>query len=143
MFHNMYIKFGHECSICLEPITKTLNAWKTECGHTFHKTCLIRYCDTALSNNFCCPYCREKLYGFEWWAFLVYDTVSRNCDNYLDQVHHYELYKNMIRQKICGECDNIIGFTKHCFECKDWRWSPSLNEFLRPNLANKPCVRKI
>lgn len=136
-FYNTYIKFGHECSICLEPVTTTLNAWKTECGHIFHKTCLIRYYDTALSKNFCCPYCREKLYGFEWWAFSVYDILSSNCDNYLDQVHYYELYTEMIPQNICEECDNIIGCTKNCFGCKDWRWSPTPNAFSRTKLTNK------
>lgn len=31
-FAKTYIKFGQECCICLEPVTSTLNGWKTKCG---------------------------------------------------------------------------------------------------------------
>lgn len=126
-FAKTYIKFGHECSICLEGVTSNLNAWKTNCGHVFHKKCLTKYYDITLTKHFCCPYCRGSIFCFDWWACDVYEWLSCT-DNFLDQVHYFELYKDMIPQNICTTCDNIIGFTKHCFGCKEWRRSPELTK---------------
>ena len=131
-----YIRMGEECSICMESITSKINAWKTKCGHIFHKTCLIRYSNTALSKNFCCPCCRGEMEDFDNWTSDVYYGICYSPKNHLDQIHYFELYQQMI-QNICEECDNIIGCTKRCFGCKDWRWSPSLNAISRPKSTNK------
>ena len=46
------------CPICLENISSSKNMVITECGHSFHCSCLM----TNISHNgFSCPYCRTKM----------------------------------------------------------------------------------
>ena len=47
-----------ECPICMDDITPNCNLVVTECGHTFHCSCLMR--NTAI-NGFGCPYCRNTM----------------------------------------------------------------------------------
>ena len=46
------------CSICLDDISPGKNVITTECGHTFHCSCLMT--NTA-HNGFSCPYCRTEM----------------------------------------------------------------------------------
>ena len=47
-----------ECPICMDDINITLNCVKTECGHCFHASCLMR---NVAHNGFGCPYCRTVM----------------------------------------------------------------------------------
>ena len=47
-----------ECPICMENIDEIANKVVTECGHTFHCSCLMR---NAAFNGFGCPYCRTVM----------------------------------------------------------------------------------
>lgn len=47
-----------ECPICMDTIEGLSNRVITECGHTFHCSCLMQ--NTA-HNGFGCPYCRAKM----------------------------------------------------------------------------------
>ncbi|RWS18222.1 hypothetical protein B4U80_00511 [Leptotrombidium deliense] len=45
----------HECSICCDVVEE--NAFvNLECGHRFHKTCIIQW----FLNNQSCPLCRQN-----------------------------------------------------------------------------------
>ena len=44
-----------ECPICMDDIDDICNKITTECGHTFHCSCLMR---NVAHNGFACPYCR-------------------------------------------------------------------------------------
>ena len=46
------------CSICLDDIIPGKNVLVTECGHTFHCSCLMT--NTA-HNGYGCPYCRTEM----------------------------------------------------------------------------------
>jgi hypothetical protein len=46
------------CPICMDDLVSTANFTKTECGHCFHTSCLMR---NVAHNGFGCPYCREKM----------------------------------------------------------------------------------
>ena len=46
-----------ECPICFELIDK-INSLTTECGHTFHTSCLMK---NVAHNGFGCPYCRTAM----------------------------------------------------------------------------------
>ena len=47
-----------ECPICMDAIDPNKNRVTTECGHTFHCSCLM----TNVSHNgFACPYCRTAM----------------------------------------------------------------------------------
>jgi len=54
MANNSYI----ECPICMDEINMNTNCVTTECGHTFHCSCLLK---NAAHNGFGCPYCRSSL----------------------------------------------------------------------------------
>ena len=47
-----------ECPICMDDITPNSNLVVTECGHTFHCSCLMR---NAAINGFGCPCCRNVM----------------------------------------------------------------------------------
>ena len=44
------------CIICLENIDKSKNIIKLQCGHDFHKECLLEW----LNKNDNCPICKKK-----------------------------------------------------------------------------------
>ena len=46
-----------ECPICFERVDKK-NSITTECGHTFHASCMMKH---AYLNGFKCPYCRSTM----------------------------------------------------------------------------------
>ena len=47
-----------ECPICMDTIEGLCNRVITECGHSFHCSCLMQ---NAAHNGFGCPYCRTKM----------------------------------------------------------------------------------
>lgn len=48
----------NECPICFENIDITKNCVTTECGHSFHTSCLMK---NIAFNGFECPYCRTEM----------------------------------------------------------------------------------
>jgi hypothetical protein len=46
------------CPICFEQIT-LVNTTRTECGHRFHSSCLIKHLSSAHSPEYNCPVCRH------------------------------------------------------------------------------------
>lgn len=46
-----------ECSICMEELNTKKNIAKTNCGHSFCLSCLVK----ALKNNNTCPMCRANI----------------------------------------------------------------------------------
>lgn len=61
-----------ECPICFDTIEKNTNCVTTECGHTFHCSCLMK--NTA-TNGFGCPMCRQVM------AEVLDDDDSINSDS--------------------------------------------------------------
>jgi len=47
-----------ECPICMDDIDFTKNCITTECGHTFHASCVMR---NVATNGFACPMCRTAM----------------------------------------------------------------------------------
>ena len=59
-----YMKIGEECSICLEPMFHKSNLYITDCGHSFHYTCVSTglYMDHKYNGkDFDCPICRQDI----------------------------------------------------------------------------------
>ena len=46
------------CIICMDELENTTNYVKTECGHEFHTSCLMK---NVSHNGFACPCCRDKM----------------------------------------------------------------------------------
>ena len=47
-----------ECPICMDNILADVNCVRTDCGHTFHTSCLMK--NTAV-NGYDCPCCRTQM----------------------------------------------------------------------------------
>ena len=47
-----------DCPICMDCIEMNKNCVTTECGHTFHASCLMT---SVAHNGFGCPYCRTSM----------------------------------------------------------------------------------
>lgn len=58
-----YIKIGTECPICYESIYTRNNAFLTDCGHSFHYSCIINYDykNSFNNNGINCPICRQDM----------------------------------------------------------------------------------
>ena len=69
-----------ECPICLDDIIQgTKNTVTTECGHTFHCSCLM--CNVS-HNGFSCPYCR---------TIMAEETSTEDDDSiYSDEYEMFE-----------------------------------------------------
>jgi hypothetical protein len=75
-----------DCPICMEDIEPTKNCVHTECGHTFHSSCLM---NNIIRNGFGCPYCR---------TVMATDSNNQNDDinneNQVNQRIHNEQIHN-------------------------------------------------
>ena len=114
-----YIKIGEECPICYDPIFHKNNAYLTECGHSFHKSCLMNY-DYAnhlvLKGIIWCPMCRGDmgLYG---------DSTEIYCNskNDLDKLEDFWNNKQYKTPQACSSYNHFVGFNKNCYECIRFR----------------------
>jgi hypothetical protein len=55
--HNHTRQDQEECAICMEELNTRKNIAKTNCGHSFCLSCLVK----ALKNNNTCPMCRANI----------------------------------------------------------------------------------
>jgi hypothetical protein len=67
-----------ECCICFERIDYK-NVSITECNHSFHTSCLLKY------NNKKCPICRQLLYEEETNLTILVDEISNEISNEIIQ----------------------------------------------------------
>lgn len=71
-----------DCPICYECLNIQTNYVKTECGHAFHCSCLMKH--TSL-NGFNCPYCRNQT-----TEPVVDDEDEDENETYLDSDNDFE-----------------------------------------------------
>ena len=102
------------CPICLDNIDLTRNIVTTECGHTFHCSCLMR---NVLQNGFNCPYCRQIM--------TEENQINTNPEESMEQqrmqqqrMHRYttdyrEEYNVIINTVIYIESDNFQDILAH------------------------------
>ena len=118
-----YIKIGDECPICYESINTRKDSYLTECGHSFHYSCIINYDYSLINNNnynISCPLCRQYMGNY----IDIKDKYS-NSEKELDKLEDFE---NNIKIKLPKICFNFHKFkyNKHfhrmnynnCFYCK-------------------------
>ena len=51
-------KFNNKCAICCQDFHKKDIIYKTDCGHYYHKNCIL----THFNNSYNCPLCRKFVY---------------------------------------------------------------------------------
>ena len=72
----------NNCPVCLETIRS--NHIKTECGHNFHKECLIKWCENQKKKTIIrCPMCRgniqktcDKIIPFDSTDIFKYTNIA-------------------------------------------------------------------
>jgi len=115
-----YIKIGEECSICYEKIFTKKNAFLTDCGHSFHYSCIINYdYKNSFGQGLYCPICRQdmgiymdlkdkyiesklnldKLQDFELNFIFKLPKVCYNINHYMFNDHFFRL-----QYKTCRYC---------------------------------------
>lgn len=124
-----YIKPGDECPICFESIMMKSSAFITNCGHNFHKKCLLKYIETKwLSSSYIstarCPMCRCSLGHPDF--IQRYRSSYFNCqysnDNELDKLEDFWLSAEYKLPNFCSNgYDHYLGFDKNCFNCESYR----------------------
>jgi len=88
----------NECPICMDDIIGLSNRVTTECGHTFHCSCLMQ---NAAHNGFGCPYCRTTM------AEIPDDSDSDSDDDsdgfYNDEEDEFLTSFRMFHQQLNGQ----------------------------------------
>ena len=81
MFESACLESNVDCPICMEKIINyRSDCCTTECGHTFHSSCIFK----NLTNSFACPMCRNQ---------LVEEPVNDDDDDDdSDYIRYEELY---------------------------------------------------
>jgi len=113
-----YIKIGEDCPICYESINSRKDAFLTDCGHSFHYSCIIKYDYTILKNNInknisnlniYCPICRQYMGNF-------YDINDRfpYSKNELDKLEDFEINLKFKQPKLCFNFHNY-KYQNHFF----------------------------
>jgi hypothetical protein len=114
-----YIKIGEECSICNEHIWSKSNAFLSDCGHCFHKTCIHKWLKTTYLNGRC-PLCRSDL-GECYFAERYYSL------NKLDLLENFIQCSDIMMPIPCIYNNSDMNFThfvgerKWCEECYNFR----------------------
>ena len=110
-----YIKIGEECSICYEPIYYKSNAFLTDCGHSFHTSCINEWIIfSCLAGK--CPVCRQDMGYFEIQRYSI--------KNRLDKLEEFWLNKDTTVPSLCDgfrEFDHLSGTNKYCNNCIKYR----------------------
>ena len=118
-----------ECPICYEEIMTKSTAFITNCGHSFHKSCLSKYIETKwLSTTYIstarCPMCRCSLGHpeFDQRYRSSYFNCNHSNDNELDKLEDFWLTKDYKLPVFCSHGYNhYLGLNKNCFICKGYR----------------------
>jgi len=116
-----YIKIGEECPICYESINNRHDCYLTDCGHSFHYSCISNYeYHTKYNSNICCPICRQYM-GY-------YDNIKDKYPNSKNEIDKLEDFENNIKTKLPKICFDFHELKyknhfylmnyKNCFYCR-------------------------
>jgi hypothetical protein len=111
-----YIKIGEECPLCYEPILYKKNAFLTDCGHSFHLSCIHSYEMANLFRSIYCPMCRSDM-GIWGESGKIYFNSRKGLDKLED-------FWNNISYERPTEClagNHIKGLNKNCERCIHYR----------------------
>lgn len=119
--NKMYIWSKDSCIICMDKIELKSNAYLSDCGHSFHKSCITNYYHyiQMISNkNLKCPLCRCNLgnpilnerYNFYHKDFNSLDTLE---DFNIEMLHICEAFT--------GKTKHYLGMDSNCNKCLYYR----------------------
>ena len=114
-----YIKPGEECPICFDQIMSKKDAYLTNCGHSFHRSCLFKTYESKYNKkpcaNFHCPMCRARLGHF---MFYTKYNIKKEM-SLLDYLENFWLTKDYEIPIYCSnKYNHYLGMNQHCKKCK-------------------------
>ena len=119
-----------DCPICYEIINAQNNCATTECGHSFHTSCLLKH--TAF-NGYGCPCCRTQLSDKPPSPSLLSEDIYREEENdeyeiYREEAVQYDQYvldgcRWMFQRANCEDINDTDPYTD-AFE----RWKIQMTE---------------
>jgi hypothetical protein len=129
-----YINPHEDCPICLEKINKKSDAYLTNCGHAFHKSCLFKTYESQFINHknitnngvkwmvFRCPLCRQDLPYPDFYCRYPQWAVILSKKNYLDILEEFWLSKDYSIARLCYKSNNdhYLGMSNSCCYCKEY-----------------------
>ncbi len=124
-----YIRPGDECPICCEQILTKSSAFITNCGHHFHKSCLVKYLNIKwLSTKYIstarCPMCRCSLGhpDFVQRYRASYFSSNYENDNEFDKLEDFWISINYRIPLFCSNGYNhYLGIKNNCYCCQLYR----------------------
>lgn len=109
-----YIQLGEECPICYEGIWTRKNAFLTDCGHSFHLSCIIDY---DFKNSFAklgvfCPICRSDM--------GVYNNLKDRYKSSKNGLDILEDFETNLKYKLPNLCNNHFHRFRYkdCYYCR-------------------------
>lgn len=116
-----YIKIGEKCPICYEHIFFKKDAFLTDCGHSFHLSCIHSYEMANMYNDrgIFCPVCRSDMGMFGESGQIYYNSKKQ-----LDKLEDFWNNITFIRPKLCyisDYTDHILGLNNNCYNCIEYR----------------------
>jgi hypothetical protein len=127
--YKCYIRPGDECPICCEEILTKSSAFITNCGHHYHKKCLLKYMEikwlsTAYTSIARCPMCRCSLGhpDFVQRYKSSYFSINYDDNNELDKLEDFWISIDLTLPSFCRNgYDHYLGMEKECFCCESYR----------------------
>ena len=113
-----YIKISEECPICYDPIIHKRDAYLTDCGHSFHLSCINAYYYKNYfekEGNIWCPICRSDIGTFDGLK-----NIYCNSNNRLDKLEDFWNTMSYEIPRACGY-DHFTGLNDSCIECLEYR----------------------
>lgn len=114
------------CIICMNCVASKSNCYLTECGHTFHKTCLSNYFHHIQlkyhPHNLKCPLCRANLGYPEFHQKYNYFHPAFNSLDLIENINDSLLITNDLLH-ICrkGNQSHYLGLNNDCQSCLYYR----------------------
>lgn len=120
-----YLEIGTECAICLDQINHKKDAFLTECGHSFHYSCMQKNDERNYSKMGWCPLCRQSAgHYMELKNIYINTNISKNgldtLENFWDSIET-EIPEKCYTDWEYYEDIHDLGFNKNCKSCKNYR----------------------
>lgn len=119
--NKMYVWSEEVCIICMDKIELKSNAYLSNCGHCFHKKCMINYfhhIQMVSNKNLSCPLCRCNLGSpILNERYNLYHTSM----NSLDTLEDLNIEMLHICKSSTTRNNHYLGMDSNCNKCINYR----------------------
>ena len=119
--NKMYVWSQETCIICMDKINLKSNAYLSDCGHCFHKNCIVNYfhyIKMISRKNMKCPICRCNLGNPV--LNKRYNIFHKDM-NFLDMLEDLNIEFLHICESSTIENNHYLGMNSNCSQCINYR----------------------